>query len=197
MGSNSGAGDKDCRGTRVAGAGDRLWLGSSLAVLAATLVWFFFYADPGSKSPRVASQELATGAEGQSPAVGEAGVAESAVAPHFLVGERCGLCHADSTRARAMRDSGGQSVAPFDLWSTSMMAQSARDPYWRAVLSAEVAVNPGQKAHLEEVRTPIRSRCRCNVTSVTRRPTVPTSISRRCVRLATRSSRRPSRRTGP
>lgn len=52
-----------------------------------------------------------------------------------------------------MRDAAGQTVAPFDLWQSSMMAQSARDPYWRAVLSAEVAATPTQKAHIEEVCT--------------------------------------------
>ncbi len=178
MGSNSDAGDGRSSAGAV-GAGDRLWLATSLAMLAATLVWFFGYADPGAStrqagaepghlrgldpnagfsatdlgSGSAAARELATGVGGQSPAEGDASVAESAVAPHFMVGERCGLCHAESTRAQAMRDAGGESVAPFDLWSTSMMAQSARDPYWRAVLSAEVALHPGQKAHLEEVCT--------------------------------------------
>lgn len=50
-----------------------------------------------------------------------------------------------------MRDSQNRNVAPFDLWSGSMMANSAVDPYWRAAVSAEVAATPAQKAHIEEV----------------------------------------------
>ena len=69
----------------------------------------------------------------------------------FLHSAECAVCHSLSRSARAMRDQQGRNVAPFDLWSASMMANSARDPYWRAVLSAEVAATPSQKAHIEEV----------------------------------------------
>jgi hypothetical protein len=50
-----------------------------------------------------------------------------------------------------MRDDKNRNVAPFDLWSGSMMANSAVDPYWKAALSAEVAATPSQKPHIEEV----------------------------------------------
>jgi hypothetical protein len=50
-----------------------------------------------------------------------------------------------------MRDRQNKNVAPFDLWSGSMMANSARDPYWRAAVSAEIAATPSQKAHIEEI----------------------------------------------
>lgn len=53
--------------------------------------------------------------------------------------------------AGAMRDDKNRNVAPFDLWSGSMMANSAVDPYWKAVVSAEVAATPSQKPHIEEV----------------------------------------------
>lgn len=153
----------------AAGQGDAWLLGVSLAVLVGSLIWFVFYADPGRPVAREmadsrASAEADTPNDNAATVAGAAGGAlasgmsnegagGSGAAPHFLVGERCGLCHAESTRAEAMRDAHGQSVAPYDLWSTSMMAQSARDPYWQAVLSAEVAVNPDHKAHLEEVCT--------------------------------------------
>lgn len=158
-----------------AGGRSDVWLlGISLSVLAVTLIWFLFYAAAGRPTapgmaevqstgeagrrdaPSVTAMPADQSANGSATEAGMLASSESSVSggsPHFMVGQRCGLCHAESTRAQAMRDASGQSVAPFDLWSTSMMAQSARDPYWRAVLSAEVAVNPGQKAHLEEVCT--------------------------------------------
>lgn len=41
-----------------------------------------------------------------------------------------------------MRDSENRAIAPFDLWQSTMMANSARDPFWRAVVSAEMAATP-------------------------------------------------------
>jgi len=81
--------------------------------------------------------------------------APSADHPHgdirFLNSSQCAVCHSFSRTAQAMRDRQGRNVAPYDLWSASMMANSARDSYWRAVLSAEVAATPSQKTHIEEV----------------------------------------------
>ncbi len=85
----------------------------------------------------------------------------------FLEGKRCALCHSTSENARAMRDSQGRPVAPFDLWQASMMANSSRDPYWRAVLSAEIQATPSQQAHLEEVCT------RCHAPMATPVPPSP------------------------
>lgn len=73
--------------------------------------------------------------------------------PHFELAERCSQCHDFSSRSQSQRDQQGHSVAAFDLWQSSMMAQSSRDPYWRAVVSAEVHNTPSQKAHLEEICT--------------------------------------------
>jgi len=69
---------------------------------------------------------------------------------HFLAAENCALCHSSSNRANAMRDAKRRPVAPYDLWQASMMANSARDPFWRAVLSAEVGATPSRKALIEE-----------------------------------------------
>ncbi len=68
----------------------------------------------------------------------------------FLNSKNCALCHSNSERATAMRDAQDRPVAPYDLWQASMMANSSRDPFWRAVLSAEVAATPSIKAKLEE-----------------------------------------------
>ncbi len=67
----------------------------------------------------------------------------------FATSPTCAMCHSSSENATAMRDAKGRSVAPFDLWRSSMMANSARDPLWRAVVSAEVAENPKAKAAIE------------------------------------------------
>ena len=70
--------------------------------------------------------------------------------PHFLNSKNCALCHSNSDRANAMRDAKNRPIAPYDLWQASMMANSSRDPFWRAVLSAEVVATPSKKAVIEE-----------------------------------------------
>lgn len=67
---------------------------------------------------------------------------------HFTTSVACALCHANSDEAQAMRDSQGRGVAPFDLWQSTMMANSARDPLWRAQLSVELARHPKQAANI-------------------------------------------------
>ncbi len=62
----------------------------------------------------------------------------------------CAECHSASPDAVAMRDSRGESIAPYDLWRSSMMANASRDPLWRAAVSAEVAATPSRKAEIEE-----------------------------------------------
>ena len=62
---------------------------------------------------------------------------------------RCALCHSQSDAATAMRDARGRPVAPLDLWRGTLMANSARDPLWRAVLSAEVDALPSRRREIE------------------------------------------------
>lgn len=76
--------------------------------------------------------------------------AEQVEAP-VMASTRCALCHSNSPRATAMRDAEGRPVAPHDLWGASMMANAARDPLWRAVLSAEVAATPSRQAQIEAI----------------------------------------------
>jgi len=63
---------------------------------------------------------------------------------HAASSEVCYWCHANTTRSTSMRDSAGQPVSPWDLWRGSMMANSARDPFFRATLSVEQAAFPDQ-----------------------------------------------------
>jgi hypothetical protein len=62
----------------------------------------------------------------------------------------CAQCHSNSPQASAMRDAAGEGIAPYDLWRGTMMANAARDPIWRAVVSAEVAATPSRRAEIEE-----------------------------------------------
>jgi hypothetical protein len=61
---------------------------------------------------------------------------------HFATGRACAPCHSGAEQATALKDARGRSVAPFDLWRGTMMANSARDPLWRAQVAAEVAAVP-------------------------------------------------------
>jgi hypothetical protein len=61
----------------------------------------------------------------------------------------CSDCHSNDADTPAMRDSADRAVAPFDLWQSTMKANASRDPFFRAVLSAEVYHNP-QAAELLE-----------------------------------------------
>ncbi len=67
----------------------------------------------------------------------------------FLDAQRCALCHSHSPRARAMTTLGGDDVSPHGTWSATMMANSFRDPYWRAQMAHEVEVEPHKKAEIE------------------------------------------------
>ena len=61
----------------------------------------------------------------------------------------CSTCHSNAADAGALRDNLGRGVAPYDLWRSSMMANSARDPFFLAAMAAEVAASPKEKAEIE------------------------------------------------
>ena len=61
----------------------------------------------------------------------------------------CRRCHSNAESASAMRDPAGHGIAPYDLWSGSMMAHSARDPLWQAAVSAEIAAMPERREEIE------------------------------------------------
>lgn len=68
----------------------------------------------------------------------------------FTHSNECALCHDGSPNSTALKDKKGRSVAPHDLWKASMMANSSKDPFWRAVVSAEVQSTPSLKGAIEE-----------------------------------------------
>lgn len=66
----------------------------------------------------------------------------------------CAACHSSLPQApagagvEALHNPG--SIAPYALWRGSMMAHSARDPYWRARVSFEAAHTPAAKQVIED-----------------------------------------------
>jgi hypothetical protein len=48
-----------------------------------------------------------------------------------------------------MRDSEGSTIAPFDLWQGTMMANAARDPLWRAFVAIETDTFGSRRVEIE------------------------------------------------
>lgn len=68
------------------------------------------------------------------------GVAQTpAHAGVFTSSEQCAVCHSGAPGAHAMRSATGEDVSPYGLWQGTMMANSFRDPYFRAQLQKETA----------------------------------------------------------
>ncbi|MEN8225197.1 MAG: T9SS type A sorting domain-containing protein [Bacteroidota bacterium] len=57
----------------------------------------------------------------------------------------CLLCH------NSQVNQAGESISIIADWRSTMMANAARDPFWRAKVSHEGLVNPGHKDELEDV----------------------------------------------
>lgn len=70
----------------------------------------------------------------------------------------CQTCHAPgSPNTAALLDAHGNDVSPVTLWRSTMMANAARDPFWQAKVSAEVAANPHLEAVIEDKCTTCHS----------------------------------------
>jgi hypothetical protein len=63
----------------------------------------------------------------------------------------CEMCH--STSDFALRDSRGNDVSPVARWRSTMLANSAKDPFWKAKVKHEGLENPSHKEALENVCT--------------------------------------------
>lgn len=81
--------------------------------------------------------------------------AAAAKTSRFVASDACATCHAAGTSA-ALRDAKGRDVSPASLWQGSMMALSARDPYYLAVLEHELETHPNGK------ETVLRTCTRCH-----------------------------------
>ncbi len=71
-------------------------------------------------------------------------VAETVDHSTFSTSDQCIACHSD------LIDADGQNVSIGHVWRGSMMAHSARDPYWQASVRREVTDHPGVQAEIED-----------------------------------------------
>lgn len=71
------------------------------------------------------------------------------VGTFFATSGRCSGCHGHDVNGLASVDGDGNDVNVVDDWRSTMMANSAKDPFFRAKLAHEVSVNPGHGPGLE------------------------------------------------
>lgn len=71
-------------------------------------------------------------------------VAETVDHSTFSTSDQCIACHSDLINAD------GQNVSIGHVWRGSIMAHSARDPYWQASVRREVMDHPGAQAEIED-----------------------------------------------
>lgn len=69
---------------------------------------------------------------------------------YFKTSGHCYGCHGPDANNYSMIDSNGVDVNVSDDWRSTMMANSARDPFWRAKVSHEILVNPAHQVGLED-----------------------------------------------
>lgn len=69
----------------------------------------------------------------------------------FTGSGECVECHGKGHGAN--EDSTGMNVSPGKYWGSTMMANSARDPYWKAKVSHETYVLPGNQIEIEDFCT--------------------------------------------
>lgn len=68
----------------------------------------------------------------------------------FTGSGRCGGCHGHDPQGYASITEDGVDVNPRDDWRATMMANSAKDPFWQAKVAHEVAINPDHQIALED-----------------------------------------------
>ncbi|MFT4667450.1 MAG: hypothetical protein ACI9XB_004419, partial [Gammaproteobacteria bacterium] len=64
---------------------------------------------------------------------------------YFPTSAHCNGCHSTDPQGFAMHDNDGNDVNMYDDWAASMMANAARDPFWRAKVSHETLTHPAFK----------------------------------------------------
>jgi Cytochrome c554 and c-prime len=66
----------------------------------------------------------------------------------FIGSGKCAGCHGIDPNGIANLDDEGNNVSPSENWRATMMANSSKDPFWRAKVAHETSVNPGHAAEL-------------------------------------------------
>ena len=72
---------------------------------------------------------------------------------YFTGSGNCVNCHAPDPDGEALVDENGHTVSPVVDWQATMMANSARDPFWKAKVAHEGLVNPEHRESIENVCT--------------------------------------------
>jgi hypothetical protein len=67
----------------------------------------------------------------------------------FPTGKVCGGCHGYDPNGHALVTTSGVDVNIYDDWRSTMMALSAKDPFWRAKVTHESLVNPAHALELQ------------------------------------------------
>jgi len=68
----------------------------------------------------------------------------------FPTSKSCNGCHGHDPNMVAFITSSGEDVNIYDDWRSTMMANSAKDPFWRAKVSHEILVNPAHSLELQD-----------------------------------------------
>lgn len=68
----------------------------------------------------------------------------------FPTAKSCGGCHGRDPNNHALVTTAGVDVNIYDDWRATMMANSAKDPFWRAKVRHEILVNPGHSVKLQD-----------------------------------------------
>lgn len=68
----------------------------------------------------------------------------------FAASGKCVTCHGYDDNLIANVDYNDNDVNVVDDWRSTMMANSAKDPFWRAKVSHEILVNPSHQTELED-----------------------------------------------
>jgi len=68
----------------------------------------------------------------------------------FAASGKCAGCHGHDPAFISMITAEGEDVNVTDDWRSTMMANSAKDPFWRAKVSHEVLINPEHQVALED-----------------------------------------------
>jgi len=86
------------------------------------------------------------------PPLGPLPAGEAVESDRFATSGHCNQCHL-AADAPVMHDAAGEDISPAFLWRSSMMAFAARDPYYLAVFSEELAARPGIAEEVERTCT--------------------------------------------
>ncbi|MFN4080683.1 MAG: T9SS type A sorting domain-containing protein [Saprospiraceae bacterium] len=68
----------------------------------------------------------------------------------FPVAKTCGGCHGYDSTGLAMHTNSDVDINFYDAWRSSIMANSAKDPFWRAKVTHESLVNPAHSEALQD-----------------------------------------------